>query len=360
MSASGEENSYKSAKDCFVETLRSNTATLRLKIKSPDLVNEEIFIGRQSKTRISLCYMKNICNEAYIKTIRDRIVSINCDAFLSLDDILPYLVEKKYTIFPQSYTTEKPVLYAAALLEGRIGVMVDGIPYGIVLPATFQDFFQSSYDYATDFISATLFRISRYALALVAFFLPGFYAAITTFHQEVLPYSLAYTIITSKQRTPFPIVAELIIMSIAFYTLIEAAMRTPSSITPTVSIVGGLILGEAAISSNLISPGVIVVVAMAAVASLTISNRELSNALWLCQIFNTILCSIWGFFGGALCLMLVTHHLCSLENMGLSYFSPFVGGQKRSYRDSIIKFPSFLTHKRPAQFHPKDKTRRRG
>lgn len=135
-------------------------------------------------------------------------------------------------------------------------------------------------------------------------------------------------------------------------------MRTPSSITPTVSIVGGLILGEAAISSNLLSPGVIVAVAMAAVASLTVSNRELSNALWLCQIFNTILCSIWGLFGAAVCIMLVLHHLCSLENLGLPYLSPFTGGQKRSYKDSIVKYPSFAMFYRPEQFHPKNKRRR--
>ena len=241
ISPGSEESTFRSAKDSFVETLRVNTAMMRRKISSPHLVLEETTVGKQSNTRICIAYMRNICNNTFVKKIRSRIDKINQDKALSIKDIYMNIVKEKYTPFPMAVTTEKPDVCAMSLLDGKVALIIDELPYALVLPAVFGDFFQSAGDYSENFIITSLFRILRMACFLIAIALPGFYISVVTFHPEMIPYKLAISIAASRLGTPFSVVIEVLIMTFAFYVLIQASMQISKVIGGAISIVGGLV-----------------------------------------------------------------------------------------------------------------------
>lgn len=355
ITSSTEESSYKGSKVAFVEDLRLNTACMRLEIKSPNLTIEQMMVGKQTNTKINLIYMRNICKQDIVARVRERLEGINIDKVEFLTDISTHIIKHKYTVFPQVQYTEKPDAVSASMLEGKVAIIVDGIPYAMVLPVVMNDFFQTPSDYGMNYIIASLFRILRYTLFFITLILPGFYVALTQFHMEMVPRSLAYSIAASKVGTPFPIAVEVILMILVFFTLIEAATRIPLSLAGTVSIVGGLVLGDAAISAKLVSPGVIVVVAFAAIASMAVPNKELNFALWIWMLVGVIVSAVLGLFGFAVCVIVLLYHLSKIEVLGVPYLAPFGGGKKMQLGDSIIRLPSFLLKYRPYHLQPKDK-----
>lgn len=355
---STEESSFKGAKLAFVEELRMNTASMRLQIKSPNLTFEEMTIGEQTNTTVSLVYMRNICKEDFITRLKKRLEEITTDKVKFLTDISTYIIEHKYTIFPQVQYTEKPDAVSASLLEGKVALIIDGIPYAIVMPVVMNDLFQTPTDYSMNFILASLFRLLRYLLFFIALTLPGFYIALTKFHMEMIPQALAYAIAASKAETPFSISVEVIIMVLVFFSLIEASTRIPLAIGSTVSIVGGLILGDAAITAKLVSPGVIIVVAGAAIASMAIPNKDLNFATWLYMLINVLFSTVLGLFGLAIAILILLYHLSTLEVLGVPYLAPYAGGRKLQLGDSFIRLPQFLLKFRPYHLEPKDKRKR--
>lgn len=355
---STEESSFKGAKVAFVEELRMNTASMRLQIKSPNLTIDEMTIGEQTNTAVSIIYMRNICNQDFVTRVKKRLKEIKEDKAKFLTDITTYIIEHKYTIFPQVQYTEKPDAVSASLLEGKVALIVDGIPYAIVMPVVINDLFQTPSDYGMNFILASLFRILRYGLFFIALLLPGFYIALTHYHAEMIPKLLAYAIVVSKAETPFPISVEVIVMVLAFFTLIEASSRIPLAIGSTVSIVGGLVLGDAAITAKLVSPGVIIVVAGAAIASMAIPNKDMNFATWICMLINVLLSTILGLIGLAIGVLILLYHLSTLEVLGVPYLAPYAGGKKLQLGDSFIRFPQFLLKFRPYHLQPKNKRRR--
>jgi spore germination protein KA len=353
-----EESTFGSPKDSFVETIRTNTGLLRRRIKSSDLTVEEIILGKESKTTISILYMDNICNDEFVKLVRERLSSIDQDRVMNNTDIVPYLDNRKLTLFPLTKSTEKPDLAAASLLDGKVIVLMDGMPYAVMLPATMADFFQISGDYQVNRAIGPFIRIIRYMLFLVSITVPAFYIAIIKFHNEMIPASLAKSIATSTAGMPFPITLEVILMSYAFYSLIQASLSMSKTFGGSISIVGGLVLGEAAITAKLISPAVIVIVATAAIASLA-SPNELIGTAWLFQIFFIILSGLYGLFGVTSGLILFLAHLASLESLGVPYLAPFAGTKHLQLGDSLLRIPHRFLNKRPLYLHPKNKRKKR-
>lgn len=359
ISAATEENTYRSGKDSFVETLRSNTATLRKKIKSHNFVIEEDTMGKQSSTHYAIAYMYNICNEEFITTLKKRIAAINQGSVMTIQDIYTNVVKEKFVPFPTAIITEKPDVCCMSLMEGKIAVIIDELPYALLLPAVFGDFFQSTSDYGDNFLVASFFRIVRYMCFFLGMILPGFFVAITMFHPGMIPYSLAIKIAASRTGVPFSMIIEVLIMSFAFYVLLQASLQISRAIGATISIVGGLVLGQAAITAGIVSPATIVVVATAAICSMAVPNKEVNSALWLFQLLCTLLSSVFGLIGMVLTLTIVIFILAKLKPLGVPYLAPYATLKPLQLDDSIIKFPASLIKHRPLYLDPKNRRRAR-
>lgn len=356
--SASEESSYRTSKESFNETLRTNTAILRRRIQSSSFVLEEATVGRQSNTRVCIAYMRNICNDAIIRQVSGRIKAMNQDSITSTQDIVISVAQQKYALFPQAITTEKPEICTKHLLDGKIAVIVDGLPYAMVFPAVFGDSFITSGDYSGHYIITSFFRLLRYTCFLLSIAMPGFYVSVVTFHPEMIPYDLAIRIAASRSGVPFSVSVEALAMSVAFFTLLQASVMISQNIGSAVSIVGGLVLGQAAISAGYMSPGVIVVVAAASICSLAVPNKDLNTIEWMFQLLCTLMSAVFGLMGVVITLMALLFMLARLTPLGVPYIAPFAGTKQIELSDSVIKLPDNLLKKRPLYLDPKNIRRR--
>lgn len=359
VSAGQEENTYKSPKDAFIENVRVNVSLVRQKIKSRHLSVQEQDVGTQSNTTCSILYMNNICNEEFVDTVKKRIKNMKQDDVLSLQDIYEVLVEHKYTMFPQAKNTESTTVLCSSLMEGKVAVLMNGIPYALIFPTVFGDLFHSPFDYNINYVLASFFRLMRYASFLLTLLLPGIYVAIAEYHPEMIPFDLLNTIGAAKMGTPFDTVIEILIMSFTFYVLIQVSMQVPTSMGSAVSIVGGIVLGQAAVQAKLVSPGVIVVIAAASIAALAIPNKDANFATWIWQGFITVLTAFLGLYGLSFGMILLIYSLARLESLGVPYLSPYIHPTKMQYEDSFVRFPLRDIRQRPIYLKPKEKERKK-
>ncbi|HBN82546.1 MAG TPA: hypothetical protein DDZ89_01750 [Clostridiales bacterium] len=359
VAAGQEENTFKSAKEAFVENVRVNVSLVRQKLKTRHLAVHEMDVGEKSNTTCSILYMNNICNEEFVNTVITRIKNIKQEDVLSMQDIYEGLVEHKYTMFPQSKSTESASVLCSSLMEGKIAILMNGIPYGLIFPTVFGDLFNSAFDYNINFALASFFRIMRYASFLMTLLLPGIYVAIAEYHPEMIPFALLNTIGASKAGTPFGTVMEVLLMSFTFYVLIQVSMQVPSSMGSAVSIVGGIVLGQAAVQAQLVSPGVIVVIAAASIAALAIPNKDANFATWIWQGFITILTAVLGLYGLTFGVILLLYSLARLESLGVPYLSPYIHPKKMQLEDSLVRFPLTDIQNRPTYLKPKIKERKK-
>jgi spore germination protein KA len=342
-----EESSLKGPKDCFVETFRDNTSIVRRKIKTPNLMIDEVTIGKQTRTTVGIFYIKGIASQKIVNEVKKRLNSISIDGLIFMANLEEHFIDSKYTPFPQISFTEKPDKFCSELVEGRVGMIVDGYPFSMVVPMTFVDTLQIMDDYNFNFFMASGYRILRWVLYFITLFLPGFYVAVTTFHQEMIPTRLVLSIAESKAGTPFPIFIEVLLAIAAFNILLQAGVGVWKTIGNTVSIVGALVLGEAAITASLISPGVVIVVAVAAIATLAIPSFELTTAAMIWQLIITVFCSFFGLYGLILASLLLLYNLCTIEVLGVPYLSPLVSSEGKDMQDSLFRLPVRTMKKRP-------------
>ncbi|WP_010249076.1 spore germination protein [Acetivibrio cellulolyticus] len=341
------ENIVKGAKDAFVEALRINTATVRRKIKTQKLVVEQTKVGRQTETQIGIIYIDGIANSHLVDEVKRRIDNIEIDGVIEAGFVEEYIIDNKYTAFPLVGATERPDRFCTAILEGRVGIIIDGLPTAYIAPVTVQQLLRTMDDYSQNYFVVSALRLLRYLTMLLTVFLPGFYIAVTTFHQEMIPSELAQTIASSKEGVPYPSFIEVFLMLIAFEILLEAGLRLPKTIGQAVSIVGALVVGEAAVNAKLISPAVVVVIAITAISSFTMPNQDFSNALRLWRFVMAITSSMMGIFGISIGAVFLIYHLASIETFGVPYLSPYVASEGRDLGDSIIRIPLRLLKKRP-------------
>lgn len=353
------ETSIKGSRDSFVETLRTNTSTVRRKIKSHNLKIEKVTIGQRTKTKVDIFYMNGITDKKMVEDLKNKLLSINEDVVLSTGFIEEYIIDNKYITFPQIIYTQRPDKFCADIVEGRVGIIVDGLPDAFIIPATLLQCLQAVDDYSQDFIVSSILRILRFILMFVTIFLPGYFIAITTFHQGLIPSELAIFIKSSKEGVPFPTFLETSIMLIAFEILTEAGLRLPKAIGQTVSIVGAVIIGQAAVNARLVSPTVVVVIAITAISGYAMPNQDFSNATRLWRIIVVVLSSILGLFGTFLGAFFLLMLLCNMEAFSVPYLAPFVSTENQNLQDSIIRLPIPLQKKRPINLKVNDEMRRR-
>ncbi|WP_227940047.1 spore germination protein [Alkalihalobacillus deserti] len=334
-------------KEAFTETLRTNTALIRRKIKSNDLWLETKVIGRLTKTDVAIMYMNGIVNPKVVEEVHERLDRIDIDGIFESGNIEELIEDETYTPFPTILNTERPDAVAASLLEGRVAIFVDGTPFVLLVPTLFIQYLQSSEDYYQRFDIATLIRLLRIICFFIALLAPSLYIAITTFHQEMLPTELLISIAAQREGVPFPAFLEALIMEITFEILREAGVRMPRAVGSAISIVGALVLGQAAVEAGIVSPVMVIVVAITAISNFVFPSISMATAIRILRFILIALAASFGLYGIAIALIAMILHLCSLRSFGVPYMSPMAPFNLPDQKDTLFRLPLWALFSRP-------------
>ena len=360
ISAPASETVLKGARDAFVESLRTNTSIVRRHLKTPELRIAEHTVGRQSATLVDVLYIEGIADPELARRVSAQLADMDIDAVLATGNIEEYIVPAQRTPFPLLQYTERSDRFCAGLAEGRVGVLIDGLPLGYLAPGVLGDFLRAPQDRSESWMLASVLTLLRYVCMLTTLLLPALYVAMVTFHQEMIPTKLALSIIAAKQDVPFRSAFEVIVLLLAFEILQEAGLRLPQSIGQTVSIIGGLVVGSAAVEAKIVSPAVLIVVAVAGIAGYTMPSQELAGALRIWRFLLVAAASLAGLFGAAAALAALVGHLPGLESFGVSYLSPFATESDGPEQGSgLIRRPLPRVKWRPAAIHPANRRNQR-
>ncbi len=354
-----DEAVIKGAKDSFIEVFRTNTAQIRRRIRSPHLVIEQTLAGDVSRNDVAIVYIDNIADMQLVEKVKEKLKTINVDNIATPAFIEEFVADNNMSIFPQAMYTQRPDRFCSNITDGRVGLIIDGIPFGYILPCQLPMLVQSPEDYAQNYVMSSVLRILRYISILITLLLPAYYVSITTFQYEMIPLQLALSIQKAKMEVPFYSFVEVIAMLIALEILIEAGLRLPKTIGQAMSIVGALVVGQAAVEANFVSPAVVIVTAITGIAGFTIPNRDLGNSLRIVRFIFVILASLAGIYGMVVGIILLLIHLCSLENYGIAYLSPFVDKSRNRVTDTFVRAPVRFFKFRPAKLAMKNKRKQR-
>ncbi|KRE34627.1 spore germination protein [Paenibacillus sp. Soil522] len=339
------ESSVRGPQEAFIENLASNLVLLRKKIQNQNFTVETMVLGKQSRTKVSVVYLKNIVNPDLLDEVRYRLGKISVDAILGSGYIEQYIEDAPFSPFSTIGNTEKPDVVAAKILEGRAAIIVDGTPFVLTVPRLMIENFQTAEDYYSRPYYASFIRLLRLAAFFISILSPAVYVALTTFHQELIPTPLLITMAASREGKPLPAVVEVLIMGVVYEILREAGVRLPRPVGSAISIVGALVVGQAAVEAGLITAPMVIVTAVTAIATFVVT--PLTDAAVLLRFFLIFTASILGGFGIVGGLLVVLVHLCSLRSFGTPYFSPFAPLNFNGLKDSIIRMPLWTMLTRP-------------
>lgn len=353
--ASNNESVIKGSQEAFVENFRTNTSLIRRIVNNENLIIENIPVGHLSKTKCGICYMQNIANSDLVSEVKYRISSIDIDSLLSTGQLEQLIEEDEGFGIPQTLSTERPDKCTKYLFEGRVVVLVNGNPQAIIMPATVEDFLFSPEDTNLRPIFANFLRFLRVTAAILTLFLPGIYMAITSFHQEILPTELLFSILAARENVPFPIIFELLLMEFSFELIREAGLRVPSPIGSTIGIVGALILGDAAVNAGIVSPILIIIVAITGISSYAIPDFSFGFHLRIFRFLFIALGVTAGFLGIGAGIFIYATLLCSLKSFGVPYTAPFAPAYNSPGNGYFIP-PIWKKRYRASFISPKKKT----
>jgi spore germination protein KA len=340
------EPTVRGPRESFVESLRVNTALIRRKIKSPNLKVEALRLGKVTDTDVAIIYIEGIANEKLVVEAKSRLERIQIDGILESGYIEELIEDNPWSIFPTVNHTEKPDRVAAMLLEGRVAILVDGTPFVLTVPNLFVEYLHAGEDYYERFLFTSAVRLIRLLAMIISLTLPGLYIAITSYHLELLPTTLLLSIAAQREAVPFPIFVGVLIMEVTFEILREAGIRLPRPIGQAVSIVGALVIGEAAVRAGLVAASTVIVVATTGIASFVISYNA-SISFRLLRFFLMILSATLGLFGLITGLAVIGIHLCTLRSFGVPYLSPVVPTTGVNLSDTIFRAPWWAMFSRP-------------
>lgn len=339
----------------FTENLRTNTALIRRKIKSGQLRADMLTVGRKTKTSVCILYLEGVANVKVIDEVKFRISGLDIDSILDSGNIEEYIEDAPFSPFPTVGYSEKPDVIASRVLEGRVAIVVDGTPFVLTAPMLFIESFQTAEDYYMRTIYANLIRMLRYLAFFLSVFAPAIYIALTGFHQELIPTTLLFTIANAREGTPFPVFLEAMIMVFAYEILREGGIRLPHPVGQAISIVGALIMGDAAVSAGIVGAPIVIVIAITAVAGFLVPMQNDSGSIL--RVIMMILSAATGFYGLSLGFLAILMHLSTLSSFGVPYFDGFE--PSRNLQDSVVRMPLWSMVKRPKYIARGDTTRRR-
>jgi len=353
------EKSLKGSKDSFVELLRINTSLVRRRIASPKLKTLESDVGRKSRTRVSIMFVEGLAAKETVEELAQRLDALDVDGLLATGTLEEYIVDAPRSIFPQLLHTERPDRFSQFLLEGRVGLLVDGLPIGLVLPVTLAEFMKVTGDYYNNYMVATALTLMRYLALGLSMLLPAFYVATAMYHQEMIPTKMLLSIIDAKQHVPFSTALEVIGMLISFELLQEAGLRLPNPIGDTVSIIGALIVGQSAVEARVVSPIAIIVVAFAEIAGYILPSQDLGAAVRLLRMGLVIAAVLGGLFGvgAALCLLLL--HIANIDSFGANYSAPLSDGEPFALVRLLVRKPKPMLKYRDPSLNSEDRRRQK-
>ncbi|MGZ9816991.1 spore germination protein [Peribacillus simplex] len=335
------------SREGFTESNATNIALVRRIINSPDLWIESMKIGTVTKTDVSIMYINGIAKKGIVEEVKERLKGINIDSILESGYIEQLIEDQVMTPFPTLDHTERPDKVAGNLLEGRVAIFVNGTPFVLVAPALFIQFFQSVEDYYARFDIASAIRFLRISIFFISLIAPSVYVAATTYHQEMIPTKLLVILAAQRDSVPFPAVIEAFIMEITFELLREASLRMPKAIGATMSIVGALVIGQAAVQAGIVSPAMVIMVSITAIASFATPSYTMATAARLLRFVFIICAGAMGFYGMNLIFFVVLVHLCSLRSFGVPYMSPFAPLNPEGLGDTFFRRPMWAFKKRP-------------
>ena len=345
-SAPEVENTVKGAKDAFVETVRSNTSYVRRHLRSPDLRLYETQVGRRSLTNVSVIWLEGITNPVLVEKMKKRLAAIDIDSLQTPSAVEEYITGSRATAFPLLQYTERSDRFCQGILEGRVGLLVDGLPLGYLAPVDLMYLMESPEDLGRDFVGASAIRVLRYLALLASLLLPGIYIALAAFHQGMLPLPMLLSIIESKQAVPFSTTTEVLGLLVAFELLQESGIHLPQAIGQSVSVVGGIVVGSAAVDAGILSPMALIAVSIAGICGFVLPNRDLANAVRLWRFGIALLSAVGGLYGTAAGMLILLIHLLSLKSLGLPYLA----------RTGKILRPRLKKQKyRAGELHPRDR-----
>jgi spore germination protein KA len=347
------EASVRGPREGFVEEAARNVALIRKRLKNEHLIFEPFTIGSATRTKVYLTYLNNVASTIILDEFRRRLHSIHADSILESAYIEEWIQDKTFSPFPQLVSTERPDSIAAKLLEGQVALITDGTPMVLYGPITFFQMFSSPEDYYQRADIATITRWLRMLAFLFSIFTPSLYIAVVSYHQELLPTSLLISLAAQREEVPFPAVIEAIIMMVTFEILREAGLRMPRIAGQSISIVGALVLGQAAVEAGLISAAMVIVVSFTAISNFVSPNYSFSIAQRIVQFSFMILAGLLGFFGIMVGLYFLLIHLVSIRSFGVKYMTPLAPLALSDWKDTFVRFPRFLLKRIPRAFYEK-------
>ncbi len=342
--------------EAFNETLKSNLALIRRRMRTPDLISEMLKVGTLSRVDCAVLYIEGLTNPELVDEVKRRILETKADHIQDTGILEQFIEEKPYVLAPQTISTERPDRMAAFLAEGYVGIMLDGSPFGLVLPATFWSLLQSAEDYFLRWPFGAFLRAIRTLALILAIFLPAIYLALTNFHPEMIPTDLLLAIAASREKVPFPTAVEVLIMEISIELIREAGVRIPGVIGPTLGIVGALILGQAAVAASIVSPILVVIVAITALGAFAVPNFNMAFAIRLYRFVYVLLAAALGFYGVAIGVFIQLTTYVNLKSFGVPYMSP-VAPYTRSSGDALFRYPVWKSEIRPSFLKPQQEER---
>ena len=354
---SENENSLRGPRDGFVEALNTNLSLIRRRYPDPELKVDIQVLGRRTKTKVALLSINGIVNPNVLEEVRTRLSTMDIDEVLDSGTVEQWIEDSWYSPFPQVQYSERPVKVLHSMLEGRIAIIVDGSPIVLIVPVTFSMLFQAPDDYYERWMIGSSIRVIRMVGAVVALVLPSLYIALIAYHPGMIPTQLAISISASRAEVPFPSLLEAIFMEATLEMLREAGLRLPKIMGQTIGIVGGLVIGQAAVEAGIVSPVLVIVVAITAISSFLVPAYNGAIALRLLRFPLMLLSGSLGLFGLILGVMAILAHLVSLKSFSINYFSPIVPYRISDWKDLLIRAPLPYPKKRPEILHPQDQTR---
>lgn len=344
------EKSIRGSREAFTEDLQTNLSLVEKRVQDGRLARSDKKLGRRTKTDTAILYIQDIAYPPVVCEAERRLAALDIDGIMDSGAVEQLTRDNLWSPFPQYQATERPDRVSQALLEGRVAILFEHSPEALLLPATVDTMFQTSDDYYRHFLVVSFLRLIRYLAAFLALSLPGLYVAVSCFHTQILPTNLVISLAEARAGVPFPVLPEILLMELAFELIREAGLRMPGAIGNTIGIVGGLIVGQSAVSANLVSPMTVVVVALTALGSFSIPNEEFSEALRLIKYSYIFLGGWLGIAGLVFGWYLLLLHLSGLKSFGIPYLSPYVAQDINDFqdlRDAMIRYPLRFIWRRP-------------